>query len=276
MASLDPGADTVNASLQALHADVGSTEAAAQQIADQDLTNFAWEIVESEFPDIFAAMQAEQANAKAFVALNIVSDVLAGVTGFAQTFQQQSNTILSVYTAAGDNALTPAQQQQIDGAMETLLTELTAQMTLVQLKSAGAQTLTAAINDPDGSFATGENAMRSKISDTQKNLDDLEAMANLPNNDPQAVAMGIMADNAIINILSGWLNSIEALPSLNSAMESALASDLIIWRTLHDKYSAVADNLKAASNDASILSAGDIRSAQLGWAQIETYVKSLV
>jgi hypothetical protein len=275
MATLVPDADTIQQSLAAVHSDVGNFAAAVQVIATADLTTLPWLVVESEAPDVFNAIQSEQQNAKDFMALSIVADIVAGLAALAGVFAEQSDKLLTVYTDAGGNALTPDQQAAANAAVAVLVAGVSTQVQLVQAKSTGAKTLEDVVNTPNNAFQTGEASAKALSDSTQKKLDDLEAIAQSPFESDPSVGMGIIAYQALINELNDFQSAMQMVISTNQAMGDALSGDLIVWHTLLGKYQAVADALKAAAADANILSAGDIRSAQAAWSQLETYARAL-
>ena len=277
MATLLPDAATIQQSLGAIKTGVGALAGPLGTIATMDLSenSIYWGIVDAEFPDVYNAMLAEQPSAKDFLALNIVTDIVAGVQAFADTFQSEAGKMLAIYTAAGTSALTPAQQSDLDAAMASLTAGLSAQVQLITAKSTGAQTLSNAINAPNGNFANGEIAINAAISGTQTNLTGLQNMASMPGGDSQGVEMGIIEDQALITGMTNLLTGVQSIVQANGAMGQALSQDLMVWQTLLGKYQAVAEALKSATTDPTILSSGDIKGAQLAWSQIESYAKAL-
>ena len=272
--TLVPDAAAVQQSLATLNTSVASLTQEAQVLATADLQSVAWLIVEGAFPDIYSAMQAEQQNATAFVALDVMPDIIAGVKAFAVTFQTESDTMLAILTASGSAPPTPTQQQDLDAALATLLAGLSAQVQLIQTKSANAATLSDAITAPNGNFVAGESAVQAAIANTNQNLKGLEDASQFPGADP-SIGMGIVADQGIINWLQGLQSTLQGMVQANKDMGAALSQTLIVWQTLLDKYQYVADQLKQAGNGAGILASGDVKSAQLGWTQIESYAQSL-
>jgi len=201
-------------------------------------------------------------------------DVVAGIQSFAATFQSESDKMLAILTASGDAPPSPAQQQDLDAAMASLLTGLGTQIQLLQAKSAAAGTLSDAITAPNGSFVAGESAVQSAISSTNANLSGLEADSQFPGGDTQAIGMGIVADQGIINWLQGLQSTLQGIVQANTAMGTALSQTLIVWQTLVGKYQYVADQVKQGGSSG-VLGPGDIKSAQLGWTQIEDLAKGL-
>jgi hypothetical protein len=277
MATLVPDAATIQQSLGAIKTEVGGFAGLLGTIANMDLSDasISAAVLDAESPDVYNAMVAEQQNVKDFLALNIVADIVAGVQAFAGTFQSESGKMLDIYTVAGTGALSPAQQSDLDAAMAGLMSGITAQVQLVETKSAGAKTLSDAIDAPDGNFATGETAIKAAIANAQTNLTGLQNMASMPGGDSQQIEMGIVVYQNMITAMNNLQSSVQSIVQANGAMGQALSQDLVIWQTLVGKYQAVADALKSANTDPTILSSGDIKGAQLGWSQIEAYAKSL-
>jgi hypothetical protein len=270
--SLVPDTAAVQQSLTALDTSWAALTKEAQVLASADLQTGAWIIVQAAFPDIYSAMQAEQKNAAAFVALNVMPDMIAGVHAFAGTFQTESDKMLAILTSSAP--LTTQEQQDLNAAMTALLAGLSAQVRLIQTKSTGAAALSDAITGPNGSFVAGERAVQSAIATTNQNLTGLEQTADVPGGASQAVVMGISFDRQVIDWLQGLLSTLQGLVQANTQMGTALSQTLVVWQTLVGKYQYVADQV-AQAGGAGILGAGDLKSAQMGWAQIESFVQSL-
>lgn len=273
--TLVPDQTAMQQNLAALNTSYSGLVGNAKVLAGVDPNSISWGIVEAEFPDIFTAMQAEKANAAAFVSLDVMTDVVAAVSAFAATFDTQSQAMLTILTAVGDATPTPDQAKALASAMTALVSGLTDQVQRIEAKSGDAAKLSATIADPNGGFATGEASVQTAIAKTQANLNDLESMSQVPNSDPQAVAGGIMADQGIINWLQNLLSVLQGMQQTNQDMGAALGQTLVVWQTLLGKYQFVESQIGQAGKSASVLAVGDVRSAQLGWTQIEAYARGL-
>ena len=273
--TLIPDAATIQQTLTALNSGASKLSQEAGAIANADLQSVAWLIVEAEYPAVYSSMQAEQQNAAAFVALNVMPDIAAAIKAFAGTFQTQSGQMLTILTQAGSSPLTPAQQQALAAAMAALLAGLSSLLQLTQAKSAKAAALSDAISNPSGNFVAGENAVQASIASATQNMNDLEQQLNIPGADTQAIGMGIIADQGIINWLGGLLSTLQGMVEANKEIGALLSQTLIAWQTLVDKYQYVANQVKQAGSGAGILAPGDIHSAQLAWTQIETFAQGL-
>ena len=229
-------------------------------------------------PAIANALPNEISHAAAFVALNMKSDVLAGVTAFAGTFQAASGKMLDILTSAGSGGLTPEQQKGLNDAMTALTGGVGAQVQLLQNKSTGAATLSDAINSPNSSFLSSQQAAQTYIDNVNQNIKDLQDLVNNPfadQGEQQQAALGILVDQTKLGWLQGFQSTMQSLISTNNAMGAALSQALIVWQTLNQKYQYVAEQMSQAGTNPGILSSGDVKSAQLGWSQIEAYVKGL-
>jgi hypothetical protein len=273
--TLIPDTAAIQQTLTALNSGATKLTQEAGTIAGADLQSLAWAIVAVKFPTVYSSMQAEQQNAAAFVALNVMPDITAAIKAFAGTFQAQSGQMLTILTEAGSSPLTPAQQQALNAAMTALLAGLSTLLQLTQAKSAKAAALSDVISNPSGNFVTGENAVQASIDSTNQNMQQLQQMLNLPNSDPQAIGQGIIADQEIIDWLQNLLSTLQGMVQANTDMGAQLSQTLIAWQTLVDKYQYVANQVKQAGSGAGILAPGDIQSAQLAWTQIETFAQGL-
>lgn len=274
MASLVPDTAGIQAAVSALDASTASVITAAQNLVNTDLTSFVWQMIGGANPTILSAVQAEQVNAKAFLQLDIMTGVKASIADFAAIFAAQSAIMLTTLTAAGTNPLTPAQQKTLGAAMAVLMTGLAAQQKIIADKAAATKVLSDQINDPTGNLMVGEAAVQGVIDSTTKNMNDLEAAADWPGADPD-IGMGIVADQTEINWLQGLLSVLQGLVTANSQMGQALAGTLVVWQTLTVKYQSIAADIGQAGADPAFVGVGDVKAAQLAWAQLATYAHGL-
>ncbi len=273
--TLIPDSAAIQQTLTALNSGASKLSQEAGAIANADLQSVAWLIVEAEYPAVYTSMQAEQQNAAAFVALNVMPDIAAAIKAFAGTFQVQSSQMLTILTQAGSSPLTPAQQQALTAAMAALLAGLSSLLQLTQAKSAKAAALSDAISNPSGNFVAGENAVQASIASATQNMNDLEQQLNIPGADTQAIGMGIIADQGIINWLGGLLSTLQGMVEANKQIGALLSQTLIAWQTLVDKYQYVADQVKQAGNGAGILAPGDIHLPSSPGPRFETFAQGL-
>jgi hypothetical protein len=273
--TLIPDTAAIQQTLTALNTGATKLTQEAGVLASADLQSLAWAIVYAKFPSVYSSMQAEQQNAAAFVALNVMPDITTAIKAFAGTFQAQSGQMLTILTQAGSSPLTPAQQQALNAAMAALLAGLSALVQFTQAKSAKAAALSDVISNPSGNFVTGENAVQASIDSTNQNMQQLQQMLNAPGADTQAIGMGIVADQEIIDWLQNLLSTLQGMVQANKDMGAQLSQTLIAWQSLVDKYQYVANQVKQAGSGAGILAPGDIHSAQLAWTQIETFAQGL-
>ena len=163
--------------------------------------------------------------------MNMKSDVLAGVTVFAGTFQAESADA-GHSDVGGGGGLTPEQQKGLNDAMTALTGGVGAQVQLLQNKSTGAATLSDAINSPNSSFLSSQQAAQTYIDNVNQNIKDLQDLENNPFADQgaqQQAALGILVDQTKLGWLQGFQSTMQSLISTNNAMGAAL-SYLIVCR----------------------------------------------
>lgn len=232
-------------------------------------------IIDTISVDVYNALIAIQNNSKSFIALNVFGSVVSAITSFSDVFEAQSGAMIDILTAAQKGPLTAKQVADFKASLTTLTTALSTQTECLSAKQALTKSLSDVIDAPDGELDKGVITIQSKLTYLNTQLNDLEGMENVPGADNASLGAGILGYQTGITALTNLLASVQNLKTVDSQMETALANLLTVWQTLVGKYQYVAAKLDDSSQITSILSVGDVKSAQAGWMELKTYASSL-
>jgi hypothetical protein len=230
------------------------------------------------FPTLKANIATAQQHANVFLELGILIAVLLGISNYNSTFQSVAGEILDTLDDANRNPNmqpTPAQQQSINANLQSLLDATTAQQQTVQGFVAPTRTFENQLPTDYANLSGGEQPISAAINSIYQwvKTETLEVSEGIGG---QGLAQTIAQVGSELTAgLNNILNSLESLASQNEAASEALSDVLTVWQTLIAKYKQLIFKLQEAGN-AGILEAGDVRSAQTAWSQINNYIVTLV